>query len=125
MLISSWLLQGPPMPPFPPGMIPYEVVQMVQSFLLTVAVIALGIPLIRALSRRFIDRPATPPQVTEDVGPRLDRIEQAVDAIAIEVERISEAQRFQTRIMTEARALPAGNPAEAPLAGQRSKDQVR
>jgi hypothetical protein len=32
---------------------------------------------------------------------RLDRIEQAVDSIAIEVERVSENQRFMTRLMTE------------------------
>jgi hypothetical protein len=38
---------------------------------------------------------------TEDVTPRFDRLEQAVDAIAIEVERISEGQRFVTRVLTE------------------------
>jgi hypothetical protein len=32
---------------------------------------------------------------------RLERIEQAVDSIAIEVERVSENQRFMTRLMTE------------------------
>ena len=32
---------------------------------------------------------------------RLDRIEHAVDAIAIEIERVSENQRFMTRLMTE------------------------
>jgi hypothetical protein len=32
---------------------------------------------------------------------RLDRIEQAVDSIAIEIERVSENQRFMTRLMTE------------------------
>jgi hypothetical protein len=32
---------------------------------------------------------------------RLERIEQAVDAIAIEVERVSEAQRYQTRMLSE------------------------
>jgi hypothetical protein len=39
---------------------------------------------------------------------RLQRLEQAVDAIAIEVERISEGQRFLTRLQTtrpEERAL--------------------
>lgn len=41
---------------------------------------------------------------------RFVRLEQAVDAIAIEVERIGEAQRFATRIMNEraAQQLPAG-----------------
>ena len=32
---------------------------------------------------------------------RLERIEQAVDAIAIEVERIAEAQRFTAKLMSE------------------------
>jgi hypothetical protein len=32
---------------------------------------------------------------------RLDRIEHAVDTIAIEIERVSENQRFMTRLMTE------------------------
>ena len=37
---------------------------------------------------------------------RLDRIEQAVDAIAIEVERVSEGQRFMTRLLTEGNQFP-------------------
>jgi hypothetical protein len=35
------------------------------------------------------------------VDQRLERIEQAVDAIAIEVERISEGQRFTTRLLSD------------------------
>jgi len=39
---------------------------------------------------------------TEDVlTRRFDRLEQAVDAIAIEVERVSEGQRFVTKVLTE------------------------
>ena len=41
---------------------------------------------------------------------RLARMEQAIDSMAIEVERISEGQRFTTRLMSEMRALPAPNP---------------
>jgi hypothetical protein len=40
-----------------------------------------------------------------DVTQQLDRIEQAVDAIAIEVERISESQRFLTKL--QERSVPA------------------
>jgi hypothetical protein len=36
---------------------------------------------------------------------RLARIEQAVDAIAVEVERISEGQRFTTRLLSDNRLL--------------------
>ena len=32
---------------------------------------------------------------------RLERIEQAIDAIAVEVERISEGQRFTTKLLSE------------------------
>jgi hypothetical protein len=44
------------------------------------------------------------------VASRLERIETAVDAIAIEVERIAEAQRFMARLSTErdAQRLPSG-----------------
>jgi hypothetical protein len=100
-------LQGP-MPGFPPGMIPPEAVAIVQSFFMTVAVIALGIPIIRALTRRFVDRPPVAPAISADVQNRLERIEQAVEAVAIEVERISESQRYLTKLMAEPRALPSG-----------------
>jgi hypothetical protein len=36
-----------------------------------------------------------------DVQHRLERIEQAVDAIAVEVERMAESQRFTTRLLSE------------------------
>lgn len=46
---------------------------------------------------------------------RLERVEQAIDSIAVEVERISEGQRFVTRILTEGSAqsvLAAGQRGE-------------
>ena len=109
----------------PDVFIPHEAVVLVQSFFFTVAVIVLGYPIIRAITRRFLDRPAAAPQLTGDVTSRLDRIEQAVDAIAIEVERVSEAQRFQTRLMTESRGLPAAGASDASGAGQRGKESGR
>jgi hypothetical protein len=36
-------------------------------------------------------------------SPRLERLEQGMEAIAIEVERISEGQRFMTKILSESR----------------------
>ncbi len=46
------------------------------------------------------------PMVGEISG-RLERIEQAIEAIAVEVERVSEGQRFTTRLLSE-RAESAG-----------------
>jgi hypothetical protein len=42
---------------------------------------------------------------------RLARIEQAVEAIALEVERISEGQRFTTRLLSE-QSRPAPKPVQ-------------
>ena len=36
-----------------------------------------------------------------EIAARMERMEQALDSIAIEVERISENQRFTTRLLTE------------------------
>jgi hypothetical protein len=46
-------------------------------------------------------------------------MEQAMDAIAIEIERVSEGQRFVTRLLSESRVnMPVG-------AGPPAKDVVR
>jgi len=46
-----------------------------------------------------------PPALRAESGERLERIEQGMDAIAIEVERVSEGQRFVTRLLSERNAL--------------------
>ena len=88
-------------------------VTIVQSFFITIGAIALGIPIIRALTRRFVDRAPVAPAISADVENRLERIEQAVEAVAIEVERISESQRYLTKLMAEPR-LPSGRGSAMP-----------
>ena len=84
---------------FQPSPIPPEAVELAEAFFFMIGVIALGIPLIRAFTRRW-ERPALPPGNSDtDVTARLERIEQAVEAVAIEVERIAEAQRFSAKLM--------------------------
>lgn len=51
--------------------------------------------------RRRRKRKKNPEQNRTADSPRLERVEQAVEAIAIEVERISEGQRFVTRLLSE------------------------
>ena len=61
----------------------------------------IGLPLAGAAAWLMIkraQRPRPTPQSIESVE-RLTRLEQAVDAVAIEVERISEGQRFVTRVL--------------------------
>lgn len=58
---------------------------------------------------------------------RLKRLEQAVDAIAVEVERISEAQRFTTKLLSERHAQESQAPSAAkqPIPNASSPEQPR
>ncbi len=47
------------------------------------------------------------PADTANLADRLLRMEQTLDSVAIEVERISEAQRFATRLLAERERQPA------------------
>jgi hypothetical protein len=68
------------------------------------------IPLVRAAARRIERRGETLRE--SEVAARLERIEHAVEAIALEVERISEGQRFVTQLMSnreKSRAIGSGS----------------
>lgn len=91
--------------------IPPQAVDLAVAFFLTVAVIIIGLPLARAFARRMDRRGAA--QIPTEVTSQLSHLNQAVDAIALEVERISEGQRFTTRLLSEQReaarhTLPSG-----------------
>jgi hypothetical protein len=66
-------------------------------------------PVALAWARMWWRRSGRTPQPRADAEStaRLERIEQAVDAIAIEVERVSESQRYQARLLNEGQAGPA------------------
>ena len=68
-------------------------------------------PIARAWGRRIENQskpPALPNVAAQDA--RFDRLEQAVEAVAIEVERIAEGQRFVTKLLAE-RAAAERTPA--------------
>lgn len=74
-------------------------------------IFAVMMPMSIAMARRVWrgSPKAATPRADDVIAPRLDRLEQAVDAIAIEIERISESQRFVTRVLVE---RPAAAPAQ-------------
>ena len=74
------------------------------AFFATVIAIVLGVPLVRAKIRR--EERGVLPAADAQAGERLARIEAAVESIAIEVERISEAQRFTTKLLAERASSP-------------------
>ena len=71
----------------------------------------LGLPLVIVQARKLWmrDTAARSPAMETDL--RLERIETAIDAMAVEIERISEGQRFVTRLLSERGEERAGIPA--------------
>ena len=67
-------------------------------------IIAIGAPLARAYARKM-DAESKNPRLPTEVTDRLERMERALDSIAIEVERITEGQRFTTKLLSEGRGV--------------------
>ena len=72
-----------------------------------IAIIMAGLyPVLRAYAKK-LERSAVS-GIPADVAARLERMEQSLDAIAVEIERITEGQRFTTKLLSEG-ARPADN----------------
>jgi len=84
------------MPP-DPNLIVREVFSWVVPGLV---MIILGFPIVRLITK-WLEPRSVPPRELSAINGRLERIEAAVDAIAVEVERISESQRFTARLQSE------------------------
>jgi hypothetical protein len=99
---------GSTVPSDPPLDIPQRVENLGYGLFLMIAVIAVGKPLARALGS-VIERRALRPAMPADFGARLERIEQGIESVSIEVERISESQRYLLKVQTPDRVeIPRG-----------------
>ena len=93
----------------------------------TIFMFVFFLPISIAFARRIWRRSAAVvTSFPREIADRLSRMEQAVEATAVEVERIGEGQRFLTRLFTEgegARAIGAG--AAQPLERKQTKSAER
>jgi hypothetical protein len=94
--------------PFESG--PPQEVYVLGGLFIVCAILPLSVALARRIWRRSA---AAVSALPHEVMDRLTRLDQAVDSIAVEVERIGEGQRFMTRVLAEktpAAALGASSP---------------
>lgn len=83
-------------------------------FLAGMFIVIVLLPLSIAMARRIWRRSsATMAALPRDLMERLTRLDQSVDSIAVEVERIGEGQRFVTRVLAERPAEAIGAPQRA------------
>ena len=87
-----------------------------------VFVVLVMFPIAIALARLLWKRATThaPPPLPGETSQRLERLEHAMDSVAVEMERVSEAQRFMTRILTEGK--PESNALAALEAARQATD---
>jgi hypothetical protein len=79
----------------------------------TIVVSLIGYPIAKAMARYIETRSRAPQIDNSEITARLRGIEQAVEAMALEVERVTEHQRFMTKILAD-RALPNGSSPSVP-----------
>ena len=81
--------------------IPREVIPIMAIVFGSLVVIILGYPIIRLITR-LIERASDKSLMkSSEVTHQLKTLQDSVDTLAIEIERISESQRFQDRLLVE------------------------
>lgn len=87
--IPPWLQDGPP-----PGVFMIPI-----ALFASIAFVIVGLPIARAFGRRMDARNAMPAAVAPSA--ELRQLQTSIDTMAIEIERMSEHQRFLTRVLSE------------------------
>ena len=86
--------------------LPPQVFDLALAFFIMIAFIAVGVPLARAFGRRAEKR-TVEMAPSPELAAQLQRLEHGMEAMAIEIERISESQRYIARLESERSADPA------------------
>lgn len=93
--------------PVDPQAIIREAIPIFGMTLSMIVVIFIGWPIARAFARRIDRRNEVGVIRAEDLQPQIRQLQESIDTMAVELERISESQRFQAKLLAE-RALPEG-----------------
>jgi hypothetical protein len=97
----AFSLGGPPAiamtaPPAPDPFLGPKEIMTISS-----GVFVLALPFVLVLARRLWIRSVPRASLDPEESPRLQRMEQAIESLALEVERIGEAQRFTTKLLAD------------------------
>lgn len=88
--------------------------------IVSIVTIFVVFPIVLAYTRLIWKRSANPPaslaHLNDDTAQRIVHMQQSIDAMALEIERISEGQRFVTKLLSE-------RPREGAALGQGLKQQ--
>lgn len=104
VIAARGIIAVDPDPPVPPGQLLSSGQITAVSIVFTLAVL---MPLSMAWARAFLRRSKAQSEApSRQLTDRLDRMEEGIEAIAIEMERVSEGQRFVTKVLGAGAAQP-------------------
>jgi hypothetical protein len=86
-----------------------QILELIFQFAGLIVVVGCGTGIIITYLKRRSKQPLPATEITarlDEIADRLGRLENAIDSTAVEVERISEAQRFTARVLAERSATP-------------------
>ena len=86
-----------------------QILELIFQFAGLIVVVGCGTGIIITYLKRRSKQPLPTTEITarlDEIADRLARLENAIDSTAVEVERISEAQRFTARVLAERSATP-------------------
>ena len=93
------------------------------AFFAMITAVSIGVPFVRAVVRRMDRAPSA--SMSPEVVARLERMEQAIETIAVEIERLAEGQRFTTRLLAERAGVAASVAASQPLTRNEERNHAR
>jgi hypothetical protein len=89
------------------NIIPQQAVDISLALFFTIAFCVVGYPLARAFARRMDRRGEIKSATGPDLTPHIRQLQDSVDAMAIELERISEGQRFTAKLLADRSGVAA------------------
>jgi hypothetical protein len=88
----------------------YKIFEDFLTFIAGIVAIGCATGVITSWLKWRSPRQVAAPEIVQrlnDITDRLGRLDNAIDAVAVEVERISEGQRFTSKLLAERAAAPA------------------
>ena len=103
------ITSGTGVPPIDPQAIIESTIPIVGMSLAMVVAIFVGWPLARAFARRMDRRTELGTVDAKQLAPQIRQLQESLDAMAVELERIGEAQRYQAKLLTERSSADSAN----------------
>lgn len=97
-------------PDFVRNAVPVGAVQISVALFVVIGAVMIMRPFVRAVARQMDAKSKAIEEGAQNMSPQIAQLQDSIDAMAIELERITESQRFQSKLMAGKAEEPAKLP---------------